>query len=162
MNSVLLYQCSWCNNPSAVLKKCSGCFETSFTGQITRKGGITVKISRSYILCRDWTLLGYGVVRRGILVLAEKRRGAYHDFNVLGKPNSFENKGQGPRNAGAFENHKVQLQYCKQGSRPLLIIDSWEQYNSLSRTMSTTNNKQALHDTLPNIQSPIVLCRGWI
>lgn len=27
-NNVALYQCSWCGNPSAVLKKCSGCAKT--------------------------------------------------------------------------------------------------------------------------------------
>ncbi|KAJ3866341.1 hypothetical protein EV359DRAFT_71884 [Lentinula novae-zelandiae] len=30
LNSVLLYQCSWCKNPSAMLKKCSGCSQTRY------------------------------------------------------------------------------------------------------------------------------------
>ncbi|KAJ3814331.1 hypothetical protein F5876DRAFT_86482 [Lentinula aff. lateritia] len=30
LNSVLLYQCSWCKKPSAMLKKCSGCSQTRY------------------------------------------------------------------------------------------------------------------------------------
>ncbi|KAJ4464022.1 hypothetical protein C8J55DRAFT_538962 [Lentinula edodes] len=30
LNSVLLYQCSWCKNPSAMLKKCSGCSQMRY------------------------------------------------------------------------------------------------------------------------------------
>lgn len=29
-NSVELYRCSWCGNPSAVLKKCGGCGKTRY------------------------------------------------------------------------------------------------------------------------------------
>lgn len=28
VNSVALYRCSWCGNPSAVLRKCGGCSKT--------------------------------------------------------------------------------------------------------------------------------------
>lgn len=30
MNSVALYRCSYCGNPSAVLRKCSGCGKTRY------------------------------------------------------------------------------------------------------------------------------------
>lgn len=33
-NSVGLYQCSYCNNPSAVLRKCAGCGKTRYVGPI--------------------------------------------------------------------------------------------------------------------------------
>ncbi|KAI0674593.1 hypothetical protein C8Q78DRAFT_1076212 [Trametes maxima] len=38
MNNVALYRCSWCGNPSAVLRKCGGCGETRYCdGQCQKK-----------------------------------------------------------------------------------------------------------------------------
>ncbi|OSD02695.1 hypothetical protein PYCCODRAFT_1389936 [Trametes coccinea BRFM310] len=38
MNSVALYRCSWCGNPSAVLRKCGGCGRTRYCdGQCQKK-----------------------------------------------------------------------------------------------------------------------------
>ncbi|KAI0634784.1 hypothetical protein C8Q77DRAFT_654669 [Trametes polyzona] len=38
MNNVALYRCSWCGNPSAVLRKCGGCWKTRYCdGQCQKK-----------------------------------------------------------------------------------------------------------------------------
>ncbi|TFK71918.1 hypothetical protein BDN72DRAFT_837124 [Pluteus cervinus] len=40
-NSVGLYECSWCRNPSAALKKCSGCGKTKYCDSVCQKADWT-------------------------------------------------------------------------------------------------------------------------
>ena len=36
MNSVALYRCAWCGNPSAMLRKCGGCGQTKYVAGLER------------------------------------------------------------------------------------------------------------------------------